>query len=208
MTERMDREGSLTQHSQKLTELLIRDLAITGAPPADRNKPLFHPSFIDEPFSEQRVQRATEFVQMRDDTIKALQQSLDLYLSQQSLLYAQQLQQKAPESHVWESGTTSGMLTSSGRTSYDTLYTASTTSPRESMPTLSEPDDDIFGDTLLPCRPVPCTANRLVTPPPGLEHLMPQVTGETSKASTGKALSLSYAAAQTGTSMQHKFRSL
>lgn len=48
--------------------------------------------------------------------------------------------------------------------------TATTTSPRESLHTSSEPDDEMHTDDFLPY-----TAKTWIAPPPGLEHLVPEV---------------------------------
>lgn len=48
--------------------------------------------------------------------------------------------------------------------------TATTTSPRESMHTSSDPDEEMHADDFLPY-----TAKTFIAPPPGLEHLVPEV---------------------------------
>jgi hypothetical protein len=173
-----------------LAELFHRDLAITqsGAQPADRTTTQVHPSYPGSFFSEQHVAQAQEFALLRDNTIKALQESLDRYLSQQSLLYAMQLKQKASERSTKDF--------TSPRTPVDTLYTVTTASPRESMQTLSEPDDDICRDQVFPA-----AANRLMTPPPGLEHLAAQAPA------AQPPKSLSHSRTRSGVMQQCIFRS-
>jgi hypothetical protein len=142
--------------------------------PADTKGTMLEPSFTDEPFPEsQMVQETAELAKMRGETIRALQQSLDCFLSQQSCLYAQQkLKQQSPKYHhpvdVWETATTSAGIKKN--TSHDTLYTVTTASPRESMQTLSEPDDDIRRDVVSPYLDLDNYFNRMITPPPGLEN--------------------------------------